>query len=180
MKTIEVNLYKFSELSEDAKQNAIEKIRSSLLDQDYFWGNDAIKSIEKFMEHFNCSFERYSIDWFEKYRNEFHIEIPEYMNEISEDELKNYIETMGPYDSVTMKGFGNCMFTGYCADEDAADGARIAFLKGERNLYDILYAGYESWYEAVNSDVEYEISDKGIIETIEDNEYDFTEDGNLA
>lgn len=177
MRTIELKAYSFDELSEEAKQTALENNANNA---EYFWGDDAIRSLEKFMEHFNCSLSRYSIDWFEKYRNEIKIDVPDYMNDISEDELKNLINGMGSYNPDTFRGLGDCKFTGYCADEDACDGARKAFFNGERDLYNILYAGYESWYSACNKDYEYQLSEEGYSEHCEANDYEFYEDGSLV
>jgi hypothetical protein len=48
MKTITVNLYSFNELSEEAKQNAIENVRNHKSDDyDYIW-HDAHNSVKKF------------------------------------------------------------------------------------------------------------------------------------
>ena len=176
MKTRTINVYEFSELSEEAKQTALE---NNANDAEYFWGDDAIKSLEGFMEHFNCSLSRYSIDWNEKYRNEIKIDIPDYMNDISVKELKQYINSMGSFNKKTLAGLGDCKFTGYCMDESACDGARKAFFKGERDLYTILYAGYESWYEDCNKDFEFQLSMEGYSEHCEANGYEFDEDGNM-
>ena len=50
MKTIEIKLYKFNELSEESKQNAIEKFRSS--NDNFFWQSDWQASLDKFCEAF--------------------------------------------------------------------------------------------------------------------------------
>jgi len=177
MKTKTINLYEFSELSDEAKQTALNNNANT---SEYFWGDDAIKSLEKFMEHFNCSLTRYSIDWFEKYRNEIKIDIPDYMENISVKELRGYIKSMGKFNPKTKRGLGECKFTGYCADEDAADGARKAFFGGERNLYDILYAGYKEWYRVANTDYEFQLSEEGFSEHCDANDYEFNEDGTRA
>ena len=52
MKTITVNLYKFSELSEEAKQTAIQEHRSK--EQDYsFYTDEIVSSAEKVIELFD-------------------------------------------------------------------------------------------------------------------------------
>ena len=101
------------------------------------------------------------------------------MENLKANELKQYIKSMGSYNAKTKKGLGDCKFTGYCMDESACDGARIAFFKGERDINEILQAGYESWYEDCNKDAEYQISDEAITEHFEENEYNFTEDGTI-
>lgn len=50
MKTVEINLYKFDELSERAKQKAIETYRSN--NSDYFWADENRQTLEKFAEIF--------------------------------------------------------------------------------------------------------------------------------
>jgi len=174
MRTIEQKIYTFQELSQEAKQYAHEKWNAN---NEYFWGNDAIKSLEKFLEHFNCSLSNYSIDWLGICGNTYKITIPEYMEEIPEEDLKNYILTMGEFDKETLKGLGDCKFTGYCTDEDAADGARKVYFNGERDLKTILEAGFNSWYKAVSEDAKYQFSMKGFAEDCDANNYEFYEDG---
>jgi hypothetical protein len=177
MKTIQVNLYQFSELSDKAKETALQNFINS---SEFFWGDDWIKSIEGLMEHFNSSFDNYSIDWLEGYRNSFKISIPDYMNNITKDELKGYIKSMGSYNKETLRGNGDCKFTGYCGDEDAADGVRKAYFAGERDLHELLMAGYNSWYEAANKDAEFEQTMEFFADHTEANDYDFLEDGTMA
>lgn len=172
MKTIEVQLYKFDELSDEAKHTALE---NNANEAEYFWGDDAIKSLKKVAEHFNCSLERYSIDWTESYRNEISFDC-NYI-EFSAKDLKTQILSMGTFDKKTLKGLGDCKFTGYCADESACDGIRKAYFNGERDLKELLMAGYESWYKDCQTDYEYQLSEEGYSEHCEANDYDFTEDG---
>jgi len=176
MRTIELKVYPFDELSEEAKEKALQNYAS---DAEYFWGDDAIKSLEEFMKHFNCELSHYSINWGEGYGNSIQISIPGYMKDISEIELSDYIKDMGSFNLKTLNGNGDCKFTGLCFDEDAGDGARKAFFDGVRDLYDILYAGYESWYSSCNSDFEYQCSMEGYAEHCEANEYEFDEEGDM-
>jgi hypothetical protein len=174
---IEKNIYRFDELTDEQKEKALEKWSDG---ETYFWGDDAIKSLEGFINHFNCKLSNYSIDWFEGYRNEIKIDIPDYMNEISVKELKEYIKSMGSYNKKTLQGLGDCKFTGYCADEDACDGARKSFFSGVRDLREILMAGFNSWYKACNQDAKYQFSIEGFAEHCEANGYEFDENGNIA
>ena len=176
MRTIKLKLYSFDELSKEAKQKALENYVHSA---EYFWGDDAIKSLEGFCKHFECSLKKYSIDWLEGYRNEYSFYIPEHMRNLSEEEMGEYIESMGSYDKETLKGTGECKFTGYCADEDAADGARKAYFEGERNIDEILGTGFESWYSACKSDFEYQLTEEYYSEHCEANEYEFYENGEM-
>ena len=50
MKTIEINLYSFNELSEGAKQTAIENYRSEA--HDIYWSDENRQTMETFAEIF--------------------------------------------------------------------------------------------------------------------------------
>lgn len=50
MRTITTTVYQFSELSDKAKENAIEKYRNS--DREYFWLEENRETMEKFAELF--------------------------------------------------------------------------------------------------------------------------------
>jgi len=174
MKTIKINLFKFNELNEEAKQVAIENYKNTVTE--YCFADEAIKSLEKFAEHFNSKLKNWSIDFF-NYSPSF-ATFSE-VEEIEENELKELIMQMGEFNPETLRGLGDCKFTGVCFDEEAADGARKAFFNGERNVNEILQAGFDSWINSVNKDAEYQISDEAVSETLKANEYDFTEDGEI-
>lgn len=173
MKTIQINLYTFSELSKESQQKVIQNFRDTT---DYFNDNEAINSLKRFAEHFGSELKDYSIDFF----NNSHSSVKfSEVEEIKENELKELVLSMGEFNPETLRGLGECKFTGVCFDEDAADGARISFFNGERDVNKLLQAGFKTWLKAVHSDTEYLISDKGITETIEANDYTFEEDGTL-
>jgi hypothetical protein len=58
MRTIELEVVKFEELSDSAKDNARDWYRKG---NDYFWWNDALKSIEAFCSEFNVRIKDYQI-----------------------------------------------------------------------------------------------------------------------
>ena len=177
MKQVITNVYTFAELSESAKQKALE---NNARESEYFWGDDAINSLKKFAEHFNSELKNWSIDWVDQYRNEVFFNVPTFMQELTEHELKEYIESMGSYNKETLKGDGECKFTGFCMDEDAAYGARIDFYKnGETDVKELLYSGYCSLIAACKKDYEYQLSKEGFSEMCELNEYEFTENGEM-
>jgi hypothetical protein len=69
MKTIEVKLYKFEELSEEAKEKAIEKWRNSGTD---FHGDEYRDTLKKFEESFPIKVKDWSIDpWGGSYINSY-------------------------------------------------------------------------------------------------------------
>ena len=174
MKKIEILLYSFSELSQEAKEYALNKWNEN---NDYHFGDEALESLKKFAEHFNAELRDWSIDYLEGYRSHVKFVLPE--PEPTEKELKEMIKSMGSYNKKTLRGLGDCKFTGVCFDENCADGAREAFVKGERNLLELLFAGYGEWHRAVTGDVEYQMSEEAFAETCEANEYTFEENGKM-
>jgi len=60
MKTIEVNIYPFSELPEQAKVRALMNYQS---DCEYDWAHDAIQSLKAFMNAVGIKLWDYQIDW---------------------------------------------------------------------------------------------------------------------
>ena len=173
MRTITLKAYQFSELSEDAKEKAVKNYIESNYDQEYFWGNDAVKSLEGFIEHMGGSLVNYNIDFLEPYRNNIRFSI----DPVNKKELRGLIMSMGEYNKKTLKGLGDCKFTGYCMDEDAADGAREAFLKGETDIEEIILAGIASWEIAVRKDAEYQFSEEFAISELNEGDQEFTEEG---
>lgn len=176
-KVYEYDVYKFSELSDKAKQNAIEEYYKN--DAYYRWGDDAVESLQTLAKKFNSSFGRYSFDFAEKCRCEFFINVPSYMEDITEEELKEIIDSLGSYDKETFKGLGDCVLTGYCADEDAIDGLRIAYFKGERYIKRLLMAAFNSWYDAVHNDYMYQFTIGYFTDFADANNYEFLKDGSL-
>lgn len=172
MKTIQIKLYSFNELSKDAQETAIENVRENITD--YYHDRDALNSLKEFAKHFNSELKGWEIDFFNTSFSS--VKFAE-VEEMEESELKELIMQMGEFNPETLKGLGDCKFTGVCFDEDAADGARKAFFAGERDVNEILQAGFNTWLKSVHADTDFLTSDEGIKEEIEANEYDFTEDG---
>ncbi len=175
MRTIEVNIYQFSELSEEVKEKALNKWAAN---ENYFWGDDAIRSLEKFISHFCGKLNDYSIDWLEPYRNNIRFELSE--GAYTKEELKQVIEDMGSYNPETLGGNGDCKFTGVCFDEDLCDGARKAYFSGERNIRELIEAGIKEWEISTQKDAEYQFSIEGFAEHCEANDYEFNESGNMV
>ena len=67
MKTIEIKLYQFNELSEEAKKRAIDFVRESRWEYD--WGGDAILSLESFLSALGTYALNYDIDWHNPYKS---------------------------------------------------------------------------------------------------------------
>jgi len=66
MKTIEVNVYTYEELSDKAKLRALTDYQS---DCEYSWSYDAIKSLKAFMDAVGVKMTDYQLDWLSPLRS---------------------------------------------------------------------------------------------------------------
>lgn len=176
MRTITKEIYSFDELSEEAKQNALENWGKDL---EYFWSDEVIESLKKFIEYFNGELNNYSIDLLEPHRNSFSLNIPSYMDDMPKADLKDMIDGMGAYDKKTLRGYGDCKFTGYCTDEELADGARKEFYRGETDVREIVLAGVSRWEKTVREDYEHQFTADFFADHADANGYEFTENGEM-
>ena len=152
-----VNLYQFSELSEDAKENAREWYRQNL---DYPWGDESMNSIKVFCDEFGASIKDYSIGAF----------------------CHSYIDTDA--ENANFRGLKlktvkrDYMPTGYCLDCALWN----TFYDEFKRTGDALYAFNEAIDAAVKEireDAEYQYSDDAVDEMLTINEYEFTENGKI-
>jgi hypothetical protein len=212
MKTVEIKLYKFSELSDRTKQYAIDNWRNN---ETFDWIRDeATSSLNKFAEIFNIDWRE--IDYEEPYRNSYSIDLDENILSLTGYKLAKYIWNhyrtdifKGKYYGKLVKTHANgdpiktdkehpagmrhvhryskifmddsCVMTGVCYDQDLLNpiyqflnkpNVSIDF---ETLLNDCIY----SLCHSVLGEIEANSEDDAIIETIEANDYDFTEDGKL-
>lgn len=175
MRTIRTKVYQFSELSKAAQENATQ---INAYDCEFFDAYEFLASLKGLAEHFNCELKDYEIDWLNSSAPSFaYFNVPDYVNNWSEDELKTQVLSMGTYNTDTLRGDGECKFTGVCFDEDAADGLRKAYFEGERDMKELLQAGFKTWFKAANEAYEYQLSLEGFAEHCEANEYEFKADG---
>src|SRR3990167_5919338 len=112
MRTIEVKVFKFSELSEKAKQHAKDEYAR---DEAYNWGDEAMDSINALAKHFGGKVSNWQIDWFDNSPSSMDFEMPE----MTAKEIKALLGQLGTYNKRTGKGHGDCKLTGYCMDESA-------------------------------------------------------------
>lgn len=158
MRTIETTIYTFNELSESAKQTAIEKQRYYA---EYPWTSDCLNSINSFCDEF-------SVKVTDCYLSDC------YRASISTD------ATPSRFRGVTLKGFDReAMPTGFCFDCDLRYTFHDEFKK-TGNAYAAFEAAIEQFLQSVKRDIEWHSSDEAIIEHIEINGYEFTENGVLV
>ena len=172
MRIAETKVYSFKELSDEAKQEARNNYMNNF---GYAFGDDAIFSLKKGCEAFGGSLQRYSIDFFESSPSSAVFDMPE----LSHDEIKEIIQSLGEVDPETGKGAGDCMLTGYCADEDVLDGIREAFNSGIDDINILMQRGFVSWLKACQDDCECSYKDEAFGEHCDSNEYEFTEHGKM-
>jgi hypothetical protein len=159
MQIKKIAVFNFAELSDPAKGQVLAYFRERV---DYPWFSDALASIKAFVEHFNGRILDYSIGG-EVYRSYVKTTIdPSYFRGVK---LKDIDHTQMP--------------TGYCLDCTLWGTMKEEFSKTGDAFYAYQQA-IESALADIASDVEYQYSDEAIIESIEINDYEFTEDGEIA
>ena len=158
MKTVTIALYKFDELSDDAKETAREAYRYSGIE--YFWFDDAIGSIKAFCDYFNVKIKDYEIGAYS----------PSYLTTDANN---------ANFRGIKLKSIDReNMPTGYCLDCTLWQ----TFYDQFKRTGDALYAFNDAIDDAVREivrDAEYQYSDESIDEMLTINEYDFTENGKI-
>lgn len=205
MKTVTINIYNFSELSETAKQNAINNYRSQGIDQFYF--DEIIDSVKKLADIFNLKFGREYTDirtghiddnilqlsgvrLYKYLINNYYTDLfkPKYIRCIDRElHCKQFICKVNKYkDGKTstflyskLKFDNCCVLTGVCYDDDILEPI-YNFLKrpdSKTTFEDLIQDIEAAIQKTFNNTEEWLNSDEFITETIEANEYEFTEDG---
>lgn len=158
MRTETIQLFKFNELSDSAKEKACEQYRSQGIE--YHWHHESLQSIQAFCEHFGVNLKRWSVC---TYRGIDYSTDAENMH----------------FRGMKLRDFDReHMPTGYFLDCDLwmtfyDEFKRTGDAKGAFDS--ALYAGFKAWRD----DMEWQESDEYIGEHLEANEYEFTEDGEI-
>lgn len=202
MRTITTNLYTFDELSEEAKEKAIENWRSTSFP--FIRQDEMIKNIKAIAKAIDCDYDYYSYDGinYEVYlmptsfcqadlsgkrawayiENNFitpnakaKIYYKDYV--IYSDDRKNWKRK-----SKIWYTLDDYPFTGYCADccfiEAWREWQKLFRNDNTLTVDDFIYLVANNLSKAWTSDNEYQNSDEAIAELLNINEYEFTEDGN--
>ncbi len=207
MRTIETVLYKFSELSDEAKQTAIQEYRGEGVDTSCYF-DEAHESIKKFhdvvgtesghrswldvrtghieddiLELSGVRLRTYLINNFEelfyerKYINSFHRD--ERPNTHPMRTIEKHLR--GGYWVRNLSNFKTescCPLTGACYDEDLLQPFK-EFIKApdNRSFEDLINEAFSTLSNSLDNEEEHLNSDEAITEAIESNEYEFNEDG---
>lgn len=157
MKTI--NVYQFAELSEAAKEKAVQQYRSSGFD--YAWQDESRDSLKAFCNLFNVKVIDYSIGtWGNSY--------------IKTNAGNNHFRGWNKAKVNAIPEF----LTGYCLDCAFVDAFKREFEKTGDALYsfnEAIGAGLSDWIK----DMEWQESDECIAEFLTANDYQFLENGRM-
>lgn len=170
MRTIRTKVYKFSELSPEAKQTAIEQYRNNDR-SDYYFVLDDLK-----MDAKEIGLKIISLDDHRPNKGEFLLAA----NEVAQNIFNNHGETCETYKTADsfMEAwqpiFNNYMDESHEDYESSESEEKLTDLEDE-----FLQSLLEDYRIMYNRDIEYQTSDEAIKETIEANEYEFTKDGKM-
>lgn len=164
MRYAQVPVYKFSELSQQAKEEAKYNHASTF---SFFDEKEVINTLEALTRHFGASIRTYEIDWSGGCSPSWaEFDAPE----IKEDELEALVKSLGD-------GSGNCVLTGVGYDEDAIDGVRKAYRNGERNVEKLLEEGFRTLVAAAHAEYAAYYEDENFAEIADNNDWEFTKEG---
>ncbi len=197
MRTIETKVYKFNELSEQAKQTAIEKL--SNINTDYDWYESTIEDLTEDLN--KLGFEGVEIGfsgfWSQGDGASFtadSIDIKKYINLINPNKYRRLIRLMDAqmidisgcvkrdrnmhymHENTTSVHFDVNM---YGRLGTSAGNVESLIYELENEINEDLAPRNKDIYRILEKEYEYLASKEAIIETIEANEYEFTEDGKL-
>jgi hypothetical protein len=170
MKTIQINLYKFNELSEDAQQKAIKELYYINVDSNWWESTyEDAKNIGLKINTFDTERNRHA-------KGEFLLDACE----VAANILKEHGEHCETYKTATafLKEW-QPIFYDYLNEESE----NYESSESEDKLMDIendfLNSLLEDYAMILERECEYLQSEDAIIETIEANDYDFNEDGTI-
>ena len=147
MRTETIKIYSFDELSTEAKENALQYQRHN---QYYFWGYEAIKSVEAFAELIGVKITDYNIDWLSPNTSYFKYDETNINKEL-------YIDI-------------NTELTGYCMD--------YTLLKAWNETKSVNQTLNKLLWQCC-ADYEEQLTEENIEEYFENNNYEFLENGDI-
>lgn len=175
-RVIETTVYSFNELSDDAKQAAIEYFRN---DSDLWgWQSEYWDSAQAFakiapIDITEADYDRaqVTIRWTDT----------EEVKNLSGLRAWKWLQNNGWFDLAKRNKQGDCTLTGFCGDCDLFDDIEkySLFPQSVPELGQLFYECAQSWVYAAQQDCQHAYSDAGITETIQCNDYEFTADGKL-
>lgn len=172
MRTKEVNVYTFTELSPRAQQRAIESRRRCIAD-DMPWCDEWRQSLEEFAKLAPITVRKWDTS-----RKDISITVDDNVSTLQGVRLWKWLHNSG-FASAIAK---DCPFTGYCGDEAILDSIRD-FLRAPTTHTtgeDLFTDAAQDWVYAFANDMDYQLSDDGISQDLTDLGEEFDRDGNPA
>jgi hypothetical protein len=205
MRTIRTKVYFFNELSEEAKQTAINKQRPNV-DTDYIY-DEAHETVKAFNELFNLS--EHPNNWLNANAGNIEndvlklrgVRLQKYLwNNFKNGLFKGKYYSLWSKKDVSYKHYKDgypvlksryskvikencCVLTGMCYDNDMLEPIYSFLLKRDfsnctTNFCKLLNDCFNSLKNTIENEIEYKESDAGVTEEIMSNEYEFTKNGN--
>ena len=162
MKKVTITVYKFNELSDEAKENALNSLRDINVDHDWW---DAVYDDAE-----NIGLKITSFDLDRNRHAEGKFILPAYT--VIQKILEDHGESCETYKTATQ-------FKDILTEEKEYDEEGYVPVEHEESEEEFLKSLLEDYSIMLQKEYEYLTSDEAIIETIEANEYDFTENGKL-
>jgi hypothetical protein len=190
MRTIETKVYKFNELSEEAKENAIDKLRDINVDYDGWWEDDFLLDIGLPKNILNKIDNGYVMfNWERIY---FSLDRDRYIQFVNLEVEDKYIDLFRQFLGIPKALWKNVYYefvdSSYAntdttiefehqewTDKDFTEKQWIILDKAKEKFNNLVYNAKQ----VLRDSYYYLISDESIIETIKMNDYEFTEEGNL-
>lgn len=157
-KDVTVKVYRFEELSDDAKEIARDWWRNGM---EFSWGDESLDSIRAFCAQFGIRLRNWNIGPF----CPVDYELSEYDN--------------SNFRGMKLRDFEReCYPTGYCLDATLSIEFYDTFKKtgdAKRAFESAIHAGFIAWRD----DMEYQTEPEHIDDCLIANDYEFTEDGSI-
>ena len=171
MRKIEINIFKFNELNEEAKQNAISNLYNNNIDYNWweFIYEDA-KNIGLKITSFNLDRNRHA-------KGKFILNAPE----VAQNILSNHGKECETYKTAeSFLEVWQPIFNAYMDEESEKYESSESEDEMQELEDDFLNSLLDDYSIILQNACDYLQSDESIIDTIEANDYEFTEDGEMA
>lgn len=160
MRLATYEVFKFNELSAEAKEKAREWYREGF---EYFWWDEALSSIKAFAKEFGAKVTDWSISPYGY----------------------SFVKTDADHSNFRGRNLKNIpdrehFLTGYCLDNTLMYTFHDEINAHKGDMYAAYLEAIEEAIRDIIRDVEYQYSDEAVDETINCNEFEFYADGTLA
>ena len=180
MKIIETKIYTFDELSNEAKENAIEQIRNSYYNRNDFWewSKDDCALLEPpHKEMIELFGDDYKFPLIKNLRNG--LRVYEGTADLSKGakitNIEHFLKWLGLDDKCNYSIVDANILLWLAEDKEPTEEEELLFEKAQTKFRNHL----NSIFDRVQEGYDYRFTDEAIIEDIEENDCDFLEDGTI-